>query len=131
MSWRDQADALQEACLETFRESDGDDVSIVSYEPQGGVFRVLARALFFEPHVERTLEGQEAPVSSWETYLDAKIADLLPDWPLAAGSRFVLRRPRGGDPLDSSGEVVYEVWDHRLDGEGLVRLMLRPGKRPT
>lgn len=124
MSWREHADLAQEVILDTFAERAPDGTLSVVYEPEGGASRPI-RGVFREPHVERVLEPLTAPVSTWEIKLGVKIAELLPDWPLRAGSRFVVARPYGGDPLDSSASTRYAVSDHQLDGEGLVELYLK------
>lgn len=129
MSWRDLAENVQDTELEVLGDTDDDGRPLSSYEPEGGTTRDIL-GIFFEPHVEQQLGSSEAPVSTWETSLHVKIADLLPDWPLREDSRFVVRRPAGGDPKDYSAESVYECHDHHLDGEGMVKLLLRPARRP-
>lgn len=124
MSWRELADIAQETILDEFAERDRSDVPSVTYAPEGGVARAV-RGIFREPHVERVMDALTAPVSTWEIKVGVKIQELLPDWPLKPASRFVVRRPYGGDPLDDSASISYAVIDHKLDGEGLVELMLR------
>jgi hypothetical protein len=124
LSWREHADLAQEVILDTFTERDPTGALSVTYEPEGGTARVV-RAIFRERHLEKTLEPLGPPVSTWEPKIGVKIADLLPDWPLREGSRFVLRRPPGGDPLDDSAGYRYAVIDRQLDGEGMVELLLR------
>lgn len=124
MSWREHADLAQEVILDTMAERDASGAFSVVYEPEGGTARPI-RAIYRERHLEKTLEPLAAPVSVWEPKLGVKIADLAPDWPLRSGSRFVLPRPPGGDPLDASTSYRYEVVDRQLDGEGMVELLLR------
>ena len=124
MSWREHADLAQEVILDAMAERDASGVLSVVYEPDGGTARPI-RAIFREPHVAQVLDPLQAPVSVWEPKLGVKIAELLPDWPLRDGSRFVLSRPAGGDPLDSSASTRYAVVDRQLDGEGMVELLLR------
>jgi len=124
MSWRDHADLAQEVILDAFADRDPAGVLSVTYEPEGGVARPI-RAIFREPHEELALDPLQAPVSMWRPRLGVKIADLLPDWPIPRGSRFVIRRPPAGDPRDDASEGRYEVVDRQIDGEGLVELYLR------
>jgi hypothetical protein len=124
MSWREHADLAQEVILDEMAERDATGALTVTYEPDGGTPR-LVRGIFREPHVEKVLDPLAPPVSTWEVKLGVKITELLPDWPLKDASRFSVKRPSGGDPLDSSAAVRYSVVDRRLDGEGLVELYLR------
>lgn len=124
MSWRDHADLAQEVILETMAERDASGAFDVVYEPEGAAPRVV-RGIYRERHLEKAIDPLTAPVSVWEPKVGVKIADLLPDWPLKAGSRFVLPRPPGGDPLERATSYRYEVIDRQLDGEGMVELLLR------
>jgi len=126
MSWRDHADLAQEVILDTMAERDADGAPSVVYEPEGGTPRAV-RGVYRERWVEQFDQGDplRAPVSVWQPVLGVKVAELLPDWPLKDGSRFVLNRPSGGDPLDRTVQVRYQVIDRRPDGEGLVELYLR------
>lgn len=124
MSWREHADLAQDVILDTMAERDAAGDFSVVYEPEGGTARPV-RAIFRERHLEKTIEPLAPPVSTWEPKIGVKIAELVPDWPIRKGSRFVLARPPGGDPLDASDTYRYAVIDRQLDGEGMVELLLR------
>jgi len=124
VSWRDYADHAQDVILDTMTERDAAGALSVVYDPEGGVARPV-QAIFRERHLEKVLEPLGPPVSTWQPKIGVKIAELLPDWPLKDGSRFVLARPPGGDPLDTSTGYRYAVIDRQLDGEGMVELLLR------
>lgn len=124
MSWRDYADLAQDVILHTMTERDPTGALSVTYEPDGGTARTV-QAIFRERHYVQQPDPLSAPASVWEPKIGVKIAELLPDWPLVAGSRFSIARPSGGDPLDSSTSTRYAVVDHQLDGEGMVELLLR------
>lgn len=123
MSWREHADLAQEVILDEMTERDASGALTVTYEPEGGTAR-LVRGIFRDRHVALVLDPLAAPVSTWQPKLAVKIAELEPDWPLKTGSRFLIARPPGGDPLDSSSSARYRVIDRQLDGEGLVELLL-------
>lgn len=124
MSWREHADLASEVIADTMAERDASGELSVRYEPEGGTVR-LVRGIFRERPLDLLLQPSTSPVSSWVAKLAVKIAELAPDYPIRPGSRFVLPRPPGGDPLDTSTEYRYEVTDRHPDGEGMVDLVLR------
>lgn len=105
-------------------ERDASGALSVVYEPEGAASRTV-RGIYRERWIDQVLDPLQPPVSVWQPVLGVKVSELLPDWPIKEGSRFVLQRPTGGDPLDASSPTRFAVVDRRVDGEGLVELLLR------
>lgn len=124
MSWRAHADLAQEVILDTMTERDADGALSVVFQPAGGVARPI-RAILHTPHEEVQPDPLTAPVSQRIVRIGVKFAELAPDWPLAAGARFLLPARPGRDPLVSE-QTRCEVYDQREDGQGMVELYLRP-----
>jgi hypothetical protein len=129
VSWRHLADDLQDVVLDEFAERDDANAFTTEIDPGDGSDPVPIRAIFDDAALEVVLEN-EATASVREIRADVAIAE-LPAYPPVAAWRFRIRRPLEGDPLDDSGVTVFEVWDHRPDGQGLVRLMLRRVRAPA
>lgn len=123
MSWRHLVNAAQKTILRTFAERDiaGGLTTEVS---EDGATWVSVRAIFDDGHVEVVVDAMQTVASVREIRADVAIDELPAYQPLPAW-RFRIRRPLEGNPLDTAPTTVFEIVDHRPDGQGLVRLILR------
>lgn len=123
MSWRHLVNAAQKVILRTFAERDTAG-GLTTEVSEDGTTWVEIRAIFDDGHLEVALEGLQTVASVREIRADVAISE-LPAYPPLPAWRFRIRRPLEGDPLETSGTAVFEIVDHRPDGQGLVRLILR------
>lgn len=109
--------------LDTFAERDESDAWTTELDDGTGGPTIPLEVIFEDGWLEILMEGQTA-ASTREIRGDVAIED-LPSYPPTRTWALLIRRPLEGDPRDDSGTTRLEVFDHRPDGQGLVRLMLR------
>lgn len=123
MSWRHLVDAAQDVMLDTFAERDGEDLLTTEID-DGTSGPTEVRAIFEDGWLE-VLGANLVPISTRLIRVDCAI-DELPSYPLAISrSSFTIRRPREGDPLESTASVTFRIVDQQPDGQGLVRFVLQ------